>query len=458
MLILHSLNFAFASIPLGIHSFLAVILIASVYAAMSILLRRVFRTIVPFEVVILGCIGLPLSDVLFGMLKFIPVKDERTGQVKKWAIGNSLPNIATFTTRTPISHIQTGTWMHMPASHRFDLKARADVKRGLQTTYVFCHNSQSLSLSYRCFNITTLIRNLAIAFGFAYPFLGGLFFQSGIFIQALLIPVFFIIRAAFEYVADSITSHTYGSDGMPAINFAGVMMHEICLSVMITSIKHPLVFVSLVLSDVLENSFCLWSLAKNVKKTSNRVRPEAIESEEEDERKRKSLTRRSSNVVSLVLNEEDISDKGTALFIAATLLQREAVETLVPMQAAAILSLLYKVDVKSNSIVSSWTDEDWSQSMLYVGVDLGVEMIVFAGTVMVLKRIYPEFDAGRILRGLLRTHSVEMTLLSIAVWNVNLFYQCTYAGIDMTMRFDWLRCKNSNVENSTWLGGFEWEC
>ena len=31
----------------------------------------------------------------------------------------------------------TGTWLHMPASHRFDLKARAAVKRGIQTTYVF---------------------------------------------------------------------------------------------------------------------------------------------------------------------------------------------------------------------------------------------------------------------------------------------------------------------------------
>ena len=57
-----------------------------------------------------------------------------------------------------------------------------------------------------------------------YPVLGGLFFQSGIFIQALLIPVFFVIRAGFEYGADAITSHTFGSDGMPGLNFAGVLM------------------------------------------------------------------------------------------------------------------------------------------------------------------------------------------------------------------------------------------
>ena len=97
----------------------------------------------------------------------------------------------------------------------------------------------------------TAHRQFSIAFCLTYPILGGLFFQSGLFIQALLIPVFFIIRAGFEYGADIITAHTFGSDGMPALNFAGVMMHEICLSIMITSIKHPLVFVSLVLSDVM---------------------------------------------------------------------------------------------------------------------------------------------------------------------------------------------------------------
>ena len=310
-------------------------------------------------------------------------------------------------------------------------------------------------MSFSFSNLTSFIFNRQLSAGFAliYPVLGGLFFQSGIFIQALLIPVFFIIRAGFEYGADAITSHTFGSDGMPAINFTGVMMHEICLSVMITSIKHPLVFVSLVLSDVLENSFCLWSLARNVK-NSNRVSP--AEQEENEDKVQKSLTRRSSNVVSLVLNKEDLSDKGTALFIAATLLQREAVETLVPMQAAAILTLLYGVDVQSNSIVSGWSDEDWTQSMMYIGVDLGVEMVVFAGTVLVLSRIYPEFDAGRILRGLLRMHWVEMMMLSVGAWFLNLLYQSTYTGMDMTMRFDWLTCRDA--ENSTWLGGFEWEC
>ena len=94
--------------------------------------------------------------------------------------------------------------------------------------------------------------------------------------------------------------------------------------------------------------------------------------------------------------------------------------------------------------------------MMYIGVDLGVEMVVFAGTVLVLRAIYPDFQAGRILRGLLRMHWVEMMMMSVTVWGLNLLYQSTYSGMDMTMRFDWLECRDA--ENSTWLGGFEWEC
>jgi hypothetical protein len=424
------MNLAFAKIPIGGHTVCACVAASVVSVLISILMRSSVNTIVPFEVLFVGIFTLIVGDILYGMIKFIPVKDKRTDQVKTWAIGRYFFCFILHHTRTTHLHNKTGTWLHMPASHRFDLKARAAVKRGIRTT------------------------QFALTFAFAYPLLGGIFFQSGIVIQALFIPVFFVLRAGFEYGCDAITAHTFGSDGMPAINFGGVMMHEICLSVMITSIKHPLVFVSLVLSDVLENSFCLWSLARNTKRSSNRVSP--ADDEEEEVKRRKSLTRRSSNVVSLVMSKDDVSDKGTALFIAATLLQREAVETLVPIQAAAILSLLYQVDVKSNSIVSGWSDEDWTQNLTYIGVDLSVEIVVFAGTILALRRIYPEFDVWRILRGLLRIHWVEMGMASCVVWVANLLFQSTYAGTDMTMKFSWLGCKDES--NSTWVGGFDWEC
>ena len=151
-----------------------------------------------------------------------------------------------------------------------------------------------------------------------------------------------------------------------------------------------------------------------------------------------------------------MSDQGTAMFIAATLLQREAVETLVPMQAAVVLSMLYHADVNSNSIVSGWEYEDWTQSMMYMGIDLAVEIVVFGGTIFALHQIYPQFKAWRILRGLFRMHAVEMVMLSISAWLLSLLYQSTYTGMDMSLSFSWIKCRNE--ANSTWLGGFEWEC
>jgi len=344
VLLLHALNFVFAKVSVGTHSALAVLFVALVAIPLSCCLRIITGSIVAFEAVFVGAVGFLLTDILYGMLKVIPVNIQ--GKTKMYNIGS---------------------WLHMPASCRFDLKTRANVKRVL-------HTSQFTAV-----------------FGLAYPLLGGLFFQSSTIVQAALIPVFFIWRAGFEYGCDVITSHTFGSDGMPVINFMGVLMHEVCLSVMITSIKHPLVFVSLVLSDVVENSFCLWSLARNAKpRTTTKVSPDITEDNETsvEPKQRRSLVRRSTTVVSLVRDGENVSDENTALFIASILLQREMVETVVPIQAMGILSFLYNLDVKSNAIVSDWSEKDWVQSMAYIGIDLFVELVVFTCTICVLKIIY----------------------------------------------------------------------
>ena len=62
-------------------------------------------------------------------------------------------------------------------------------------------------------------------------------------------------------------------------------------------------------------------------------------------KKRKTLTKRSSSVYSLMKDLDTTTSteerQGTALFIAATLLQREMIETFVPIQAMGIMSILY---------------------------------------------------------------------------------------------------------------------
>ena len=136
-------------------------------------------------------------------------------------------------------------------------------------------------------------------------------------------------------------TNTFGSDKLPFLSFYGVMLHEICLSVMITSIKHPLVFVTLVLADVFENAFCLWSLSRSKASQqhccTNRRR-RLLSKHTKSTHEKKSLTKRSSSVFSLAKDLREVKDEsseGTALFIAAILLQREMCETIVPIQAVS---------------------------------------------------------------------------------------------------------------------------
>ena len=241
-------------------------------------------------------------------------------------------------------------------------------------------------------------------------------------------------------------------------------MHEICLSFMMTSINHPLVLVILILADVLENCYCLYSLRRIVSSIkSNKVVPEDSESVVRDDceitTKRKSFTKRTSSVYNLVQDLDSKSAderRGTALFIAATLLQRELVETIVPIQSLGMISVLYWLNIKSNSLVSGMSNDEFHQALMYTGIDLGVELLVFVCTIFALRYIFPELNPWRILSGLLKMHAISMSMMMCACWIANLLFQSTYSGMDPLFRFEWLACEDN--PNSTWIGGYEWDC
>ena len=77
------MNLAFAKVPIGGHTLFACIAACAIDMFVSILLRSSVETIVPFESMFIGILGLIVGDILYGMVKFIPVKDKRTGQVKR---------------------------------------------------------------------------------------------------------------------------------------------------------------------------------------------------------------------------------------------------------------------------------------------------------------------------------------------------------------------------------------
>ena len=215
-----------------------------------------------------------------------------------------------------------------------------------------------------------------------------------------------------------------------------------------------------------ENAFCLWSLSRSKASLSSTVVPIEHESTTNegdrpwpiDIQHKKSLTKRSSSVFALAKDLRDVKDEsseGTALFIAAILLQREMCETIVPIQAAFVMSVLYAADVKSNSMVSQWTSrDDYIRAVTYLGIDLGVEIVVFACTVLILRQIYPRFSAFRILMGLVRSSSELMLSNTLATWTAILVFQNTLSGLDLGLKFEWLNC---NGENATWVGGFDWD-
>ena len=175
---------------------------------------------------------------------------------------------------------------------------------------------------------------------------------------------------------------------------------------------------------------------------------------------KKTLQKRSSSVYSLMSQVQSMRGRerqGTILFIAATLLQRELVETIVPLQALGVVSVLYVFDVKSNSVTSSWSGSDeYFQTLMYTGIDLGIELLVFTGTIFVLKRMFPELSPFRILSGLINVNFISMFMIITCAWLAFLLFQSSLSGMDTTFRFDWLQCQDK--ENSTWLGGYDWDC
>ena len=87
MLILHAMNLAFAKIPIGVHTVWACLASSLTFFLLSFLLRLGVSTILPFEQIFVGGLSFIFTDILYGMIKFIPVEDKRTGQTKTWAIG-----------------------------------------------------------------------------------------------------------------------------------------------------------------------------------------------------------------------------------------------------------------------------------------------------------------------------------------------------------------------------------
>ena len=340
--IVHCINYVFLRVPFGYQTLNLVILLFVVLNLISILSRIILGSAVPFEGSLIALMGCVLHEIFIMRVYVIPHKNDL--EIKTyWSLAS---------------------WVHLSSNIRFDRKIHEDLRVCLYLMYtvvVFgltypvlggkCNHSptrtslkNNLSIhicSLSCLNNyarRTQAFSSKVVQSCKFVWYDFVSFHHSTFVYFFLIfsfeqvPVFFALRIMFEYLCDCIMSPKFGSDGLHVINFLAVFLHETCLSIMIMNMKSPAIFASLILADMIENMFCLYCLYKTNSRKNIVVVPEneVIVSY--------GKVRRSTRISSLVttFNPGDI---GTALFIAATLLQRELVETIVPIQASAMITV-----------------------------------------------------------------------------------------------------------------------
>eukprot|EP00940_MAST-03C_sp_MAST-3C-sp2_P002698 g2698.t1 len=408
---IHISNHEFASIPFGTHTLLGLALQCFVFFAVWQTMFLATDTIVPLGFVLTTVVSIGISELIFSV-KFIPRRNPITKIVQYWNLG---------------------AWIYMPSHLRFSLKARYDVRCVMTTTH------------------------LTLGFGFIYPFLSAIFYQVHAVLQCVLIPIFFVVRTAYIALIDSVAGGQFGSDKLPPLHFLGVALHEMVLTVMISNVKHPIVFIVLVLFDVGENLYCLWSLWRVAARRSGvKVSPatQVAKGNSRLRRRSKTLEKRSTTLrnVMRALTDDDSDQNGTRYFIVAMLIQRELIDMIVPVQAAAILSILYASGSKLNAFVVQWTEEHFIEAMTFIGVDLLIEMIVFLMTLHVLHAAFPMISIWNVIHGVALQHYRSFVGYTCSCWFAILLFQYTYTGMDITLNFDWLRC----AEDGYFLGGFDW--
>ena len=161
------------------------------------------------------------------------------------------------------------------------------------------------------------------------------------------------------------------------------------------------------------------------------------------------------------MSSDKTKQMGTVLYISATLLMRETMETIVPVQGIMVLLLLRYVDVSTNSLASGWSEDDYHMAIGYTILDFVVELFVFVSTVLILRNISDEIKPLRIILGEIHMHSLLIFFLSSLAWLGVLIFQCTHSGVDLSFEFQWINgCNSSNstTTSKTWIRGYEWEC
>ena len=276
---------------------------------------------------------------------------------------------------------------------------------------------------------------------------------------------------------------------------------------MIVNAKHPLLFCALIFSDLMENLTCIATLARQNKRRFTRIFSRAISSKiapienqgsvgkddglitqspksvgndnqkvplppglslisSEETFNGKKKLRRTSSLVSAIshLAKEGMepvdSIDSSKVYIMSILLEREFVELIVPIQAMIAVSLMYFGGAKhTNTVVSDWDDDHYKFAMIYLVIDIGMELLIFSGTYWIVEKMFPRFSARNILLRILGSkHFWAIFIFCCVSWLTCNVMQTTYSGMDTGFEFKWIQSEcNDNGEALTWVQGFQWD-
>lgn len=426
---LFTVKWELTDIPFGSHDVLNFTFSMIVYALTTYAIALAFGVIpVPFDVVVVPFASLVVMEIMYRP-KIIPMTHAITGAVKRVSVGSML---------------------QLPSTLRFDGGTRHALRRALKVLHI---------LLFYCILYVALL---------------AIFSQSGVLLQCVLTIIFIMTRISFEFMTDRVISPVHGSDRMLAIAFASTMMKEVVVAMMLAN-AHPLIFAVLIVADIFENVYCLWCIAQSIRKGQKVVPSSAADLPDTMESKKKSYKdasplkkqrkktylgaqghRRSVGIGHLArqLSRTPSQTKAFQIsqYIVAILLQREFVEVLVPLQAFAIVSMLGVYDSGFDTTIVGLDDDGLRRFKILLLIDVAVEFLMFALTVLALWKLFPTISGLRILSRVQSMHFYSMVSFGITFWAGVYRLQHVLSGTDLSFSFEWMRCANA-----TWTGsGYHW--
>ena len=272
-----------------------------------------------------------------------------------------------------------------------------------------------------------------------YSVLCIVFRQLGAVAQCFFVLLFFILRHTWEPLCRWLIM-SRGKDALLPVQFFGLLAHSLHLMLALASAKSYLVLVIVTVLDVAENGHCLFSIAKAA-------------------RARAQQQRRVATYASL--NQGPVRschDNSQELYIASTLIQREIVEFMIPLQSIAVLTALYRLSPKHNNWVAHWIwhPGGYSQAMEYILINLVVEFLVTFATWAALQSISPRLSPWKIVRGAVLKHYPFFACMLAFVWMWSLLNQSVVGGSDFSLQFSWVGRITSKIDDVQWCGGFKW--